>query len=98
LEQLLDMLRTPVVLDDGRTVDVAASVGAATPDAIGSRDLAVLQRAADAALYAGKHTGAAVLAQREHRAVPTVNGRRAGRRGTHLAGQARLHAAAGGVR
>lgn len=29
LEQLVRMLRTPVTLDDGRTVDVAASVGAA---------------------------------------------------------------------
>jgi len=84
LEQLLDMLRTPVVLDDGRAVDVAASVGAATPDVIRSRDLGELQRAADAALYAGKHTGAAVLAGKEHRAVPSVNGRRAGRPGTHL--------------
>ncbi|MCZ9344283.1 diguanylate cyclase, partial [Streptomyces sp. TRM76130] len=49
LEQLVRMLHTPVVLDDGRTVDVAASVGAATPDVVGSRDLSALQRAADAA-------------------------------------------------
>ncbi|MFF3974868.1 diguanylate cyclase domain-containing protein [Streptomyces rubiginosohelvolus] len=39
LEQLVRMLHTPVVLDDGRTVDVVASVGAATPDALGTRDL-----------------------------------------------------------
>ncbi|WP_329037457.1 GGDEF domain-containing protein [Streptomyces sp. NBC_01725] len=46
LEQLVRMLRTPVALDDGRSLDVAASVGSATPDAIGSRDLTALQRAA----------------------------------------------------
>ncbi|MFD3567433.1 hypothetical protein [Streptomyces sp. NPDC058667] len=57
LEQLVRMLHTPVVLDDGRTVDVAASVGAASPDVIGFRDLTRLQRAADAALYDGKHSG-----------------------------------------
>ncbi|MFK0259129.1 hypothetical protein [Streptomyces sp. NPDC090445] len=50
LEQLVRMMCTPVVLDDGRAVDVAASVGAATPDGIGDRDLRKLQRAADAAL------------------------------------------------
>ncbi len=32
--QLVQLLRTPVVLDDGRTVDVAAPVGAATPDGV----------------------------------------------------------------
>ncbi len=62
LAQLVRMLHTPVVLDDGRTVDVAASVGAATPEAIGSCDLTVLQRAADAALYDGKHSGRAHFA------------------------------------
>ncbi|MGN2363973.1 hypothetical protein [Streptomyces luridiscabiei] len=50
------MLHTPVVLDDGRTIDVAASVGAAAPDVLGIRDLAALQRAAGAALYDGKHS------------------------------------------
>jgi diguanylate cyclase (GGDEF)-like protein len=88
LEQLVSMLHTPVVLDDGRRVDVAASVGAATPDAIGSRDLTVLQRAADAALYEGKHTGHGHLATAAHAGVPSVNGRRAGRPGTHSWGRA----------
>lgn len=88
LEQLVRMLHTPVILDDGRTVDVAASVGAAAPDAIGVRDLTVLQRAADAALYDGKHTGRAVLATAQHRTVPSINGRRAGRPGTAMWGQA----------
>ncbi|MFJ8648933.1 GGDEF domain-containing protein [Streptomyces sp. NPDC093546] len=88
LEQLVRMLHTPVTLDDGRTVDVAASVGAATPDAVGSRDLSALQRAANAALYDGKHSGRAVLASAAHATVPSVNGRRAGRPGTAILGRA----------
>ncbi|MGA4844761.1 GGDEF domain-containing protein [Streptomyces sp. G5(2025)] len=88
LTQLVRMLHTPVVLDDGRTVDVAASVGVATPDVIGSRDLAVLQRAADAALYDGKHCGRAVTATTAHAQVPSVNGRRVGRPGTAVWGRA----------
>ncbi|APE26791.1 GGDEF domain-containing protein [Streptomyces venezuelae] len=88
LEQLVRMLHTPVVLDDGRTIDVAASVGAATPAAVGSRDLPLLQRAADAALYDGKHTGRPVLATAEHATVPSLNGRRLGRPGTAAWGRA----------
>ncbi|MGW7400977.1 GGDEF domain-containing protein [Streptomyces cyaneofuscatus] len=88
LEQLARMLRTPVVLDDGRTVDVAASVGAASPDVLGTRDLTALQRAADAALYDGKHSGRAVLASAEKATVPSINGRRAGRPGTAVWGRA----------
>ncbi|MDL5206673.1 GGDEF domain-containing protein [Streptomyces sp. ALI-76-A] len=88
LAQLVRMLHTPVVLDDGRTVDVAASVGAATPDAIGTRDLTALQRAADAALYDGKHSGRAHLATAAHATVPSINGRRTGRPGTGLWGRA----------
>ncbi|MEU8672883.1 GGDEF domain-containing protein [Streptomyces anulatus] len=88
LEQLVRMLHTPVVLDDGRTVDVAASVGAATPDVLGTRDLSALQRAADAALYAGKHSGRAVVATAAHATTPSINGRRAGRPGTTVWGRA----------
>jgi diguanylate cyclase (GGDEF)-like protein len=88
LEQLVRMLHTPVTLDDGRTVDVAASVGAATPDMLGTRDLAALQRAADAALYDGKHTGRAHLATAAHATTPSINGRRAGRPGTAMWGRA----------
>ncbi|MEW2173406.1 GGDEF domain-containing protein [Streptomyces sp. NPDC007027] len=88
LEQLVQTLHNPVTLDDGRTVHVAASVGAATPDVIGTRDLGRLQRAADAALYAGKHTGRAVLATAAQAAAPSVNGRRAGRPGTEMWGRA----------
>ncbi|MFF0087836.1 GGDEF domain-containing protein [Streptomyces canus] len=88
LEQLVRMLRIPVVLEDGQAVDVAASVGAAALDVIGTRDLSVAQRAADAALYDGKHSGRAVLANKEHATVPSVNGRRAGRPGTAVWGRA----------
>ncbi|MGW0607785.1 GGDEF domain-containing protein [Streptomyces sp. NPDC002640] len=88
LAQLVRMLHTPVVLEDGRSIDVAASVGAATPDVAGSRDLAVLQRAADAALYDGKHTGRAVIATTAQTTVPSVNGRRSGRPGTAVWRQA----------
>ncbi|MEU2100478.1 GGDEF domain-containing protein [Streptomyces globisporus] len=88
LEQLVRMLHTPVTLDDGRTVDVAASVGAAAPDVLGTRDLTALQRAADTALYDGKHSGRAVLATKETATVPSINGRRAGRPGTAAWGRA----------
>ncbi|MFI1786189.1 GGDEF domain-containing protein [Streptomyces rubiginosohelvolus] len=88
LQQLVRMLHTPVTLDDGRTIDVAASVGAAAPDVLGTRDLTALQRAADAALYDGKHSGRAVLATQETATVPSINGRRAGRPGTAVWGRA----------
>ncbi|WP_445520951.1 GGDEF domain-containing protein [Streptomyces sp. NEAU-174] len=88
LEQLMRMLHTPVTLEDGQVIDVAASVGAATPDAIGTRDLSLLQRTADAALYEGKHSGRAHLATKKHATAPSVNGRRSGRPGTHLWGRA----------
>ncbi|MFF3863668.1 GGDEF domain-containing protein [Streptomyces sp. NPDC002209] len=88
LDQLVRMLHKPVVLDDGRTLDVAASVGAASPDVIGTRDLSKLQRAADAALYDGKHSGRAVQATVAHTTVPSINGRRAGRPGTAAWGRA----------
>ncbi|MFD9534658.1 GGDEF domain-containing protein [Streptomyces sp. NPDC060010] len=88
LAQLVRMLHTPVVLEDGRTVDVAASVGAASTGVLGTRDLTVLQRAADAALYDGKHSGRAHLATAAHTTLPSVNGRRAGRPGTAVWGRA----------
>ncbi|GGZ96974.1 hypothetical protein GCM10010371_66130 [Streptomyces subrutilus] len=81
------MLHTPVILDDGRTVDVAASVGVATPASVGSHELAVLQRAADAALYDGKHSVRAAFTTAQHVTVPSITGRRAGRPGTAVWGQ-----------
>ncbi|MFD5513160.1 GGDEF domain-containing protein [Streptomyces sp. NPDC127051] len=88
LAQLVRMLHTPVVLEDGRTVDVAASVGAASTGVLGTRDLTVLQRAADAALYDGKHSGRAHLATAAHTTLSSINGRRAGRPGTAVWGRA----------
>ncbi|MFG3042891.1 GGDEF domain-containing protein [Streptomyces sp. NPDC048330] len=88
LAQLTQLLAQPVEIEDGILVDVAASVGAASPDVLGTTDLSVLQRAADAAMYAGKHTGRFVLADRSHAIVPSINGRRAGRPGTTTLGQA----------
>ncbi|MER7111913.1 hypothetical protein ABT360_30330, partial [Streptomyces sp. NPDC000229] len=57
-------------------------------DVLDSRDLSVLQRAADAALYDGKHSGRAILAEAAHAGVPSINGRRAGRPGTAVWGRA----------
>ncbi|MYW32185.1 GGDEF domain-containing protein [Streptomyces sp. SID2119] len=88
LAQLVQLLAQPVEVEDGVLVDVAASIGAASPDVLGTTDLSVLQRAADAAMYAGKHTGRAVLAGPQHATVPSINGRRAGRPGTHTLGRA----------
>ncbi|GHH55640.1 GGDEF domain-containing protein [Streptomyces candidus] len=88
LAQLTRLLAQPVQVDDGALVDVAASVGAASPDVLGTTDLGLLLRAADAAMYAGKHTGRAVLAAPQHTAVPSINGRRVGRPGTSTLGRA----------
>ncbi|WP_443079715.1 GGDEF domain-containing protein [Streptomyces sp. NBC_01717] len=82
LAHLVRMLSKPVILDNGQAVDVAASVGAASADVLGTTDLSQLQRAADASLYEGKHSGRAVLATVRHITVPSINGRRAGRDGT----------------
>ncbi|MFF2927158.1 GGDEF domain-containing protein [Streptomyces celluloflavus] len=86
LAQLTALLTQPVHVD-GAPVDVTASIGAASPDILRTRDLALLQRTADAAMYAGKHTGRAVLAEPQHATVPSVNGRRAGRPGTNSLGR-----------
>ncbi|MFE7614352.1 GGDEF domain-containing protein [Streptomyces sp. NPDC057496] len=88
LAQLTKLLAQPVQVDDGALVDVAASVGAASPDILGTTNLSLLQRAADAAMYTGKHTGRPVLATPQHATVPSINGRRAGRPGTHTLGRA----------
>ncbi|WP_037904986.1 GGDEF domain-containing protein [Actinacidiphila yeochonensis] len=86
VDQLDTMLTAPLPLE-GTHLTPAVSVGAAAPDLVGTRDLSGLLRAADAAMYAGKHGGRTVLAGPAHRDVPTVNGRRAGRPGTHTTGQ-----------
>jgi diguanylate cyclase (GGDEF)-like protein len=87
LDQLAAALAQPVDLGD-RLVDVVVSIGAATPDIVGTTDLSSLQRTADAAMYAGKHTGRPLLADRSHTTVPSINARRAGRPGTASLGAA----------
>jgi hypothetical protein len=47
-----------------------------------------VQRAADAALFEGEHSGRAPLATAAHATVPSINGRRAGRPGTSRWGRA----------
>ncbi|WP_331730623.1 GGDEF domain-containing protein [Streptomyces sp. NBC_01174] len=83
LAQLVHKLTQPVVLEDHRVVQVAASIGAASANSLGTSSLSLLQRAADTALYKGKHTGRAVLASRADLTAASVNGRRDGRPGTH---------------
>ena len=87
LEDLARLMSRPVPYEGG-LLPLAVSLGAATPAAVTSTSLPVLLRAADAAMYAGKHTGRAVLAGPQHATVPSINGRRAGRPGTHTLGRA----------
>ena len=87
LEHLARLMSRPVPYEGG-LLPLAVSLGAATPAAVTSTSLPVLLRAADAAMYAGKHTGRAVLAGPQHATVPSINGRRAGRPGTHTLGRA----------
>ncbi|MEU5810980.1 GGDEF domain-containing protein [Streptomyces sp. NPDC047718] len=88
LQQLMQALSAPITTDDGRLVDVAVSVGAATPDVIGTRDRSTLMRAADDAMFKGKHGGVAIQAGPENANAESVNGRRAGRIGTHTVARA----------
>ncbi|MFF5147850.1 GGDEF domain-containing protein [Streptomyces sp. NPDC013157] len=88
LDQLSRALREPIDTGNGQFVDVAVSIGAAAPDGIGSRDRSRLQRAADVAMYAGKHSGRVVQATRAHADVVSINGRRPGRNGTHAGPEA----------
>ncbi|MGV9290987.1 GGDEF domain-containing protein [Streptomyces sp. NPDC003719] len=88
LDELAATLAQPVDIGDGRLIDVTVSIGAAAPDTVGTTDLSGLQRAADAAMYAGKHTRRAILADRSHATAAAVNSRRIGRPGTHSLGAA----------
>ncbi|MEU6055367.1 GGDEF domain-containing protein [Streptomyces xanthochromogenes] len=88
LDHLVRLLAEPVTVPGEPAVDVAASIGAASPNRLQTRDLSLLQRAADAALYEGKHTRRAVLAGPQHVTVASANGRRAGRPGTGQWGRA----------
>ncbi|MFE7757630.1 GGDEF domain-containing protein [Streptomyces sp. NPDC057429] len=81
LEHLGRLMARPVPYGDG-LLPLAVSVGAATPAAVVSSDLPTLMRAADTAMYEGKHTGAIVQARPDHTRTPSINGRRQGRPGT----------------
>ncbi|MET8130054.1 GGDEF domain-containing protein [Streptomyces sp. NPDC005065] len=81
LEHLARLMTRPVPYGDG-LLPLTVSLGAATPAGIGSTDLPTLMRAADAAMYEGKHSGIIVQAQPGHAQAPSVNGRREGRPGT----------------
>ncbi|MFE7045088.1 GGDEF domain-containing protein [Streptomyces atratus] len=87
LEHLARLMTRPVPYEDG-LLPLSVSLGAATPAAVASSDLPTLMRAADAAMYEGKHTGDIVRARPDHARVPSVNGRRAGRPGTAVRGRA----------
>ncbi|MFE7358404.1 GGDEF domain-containing protein [Streptomyces sp. NPDC057543] len=86
LEHLARLMTRPVPYEDG-LLPLSVSLGAATPAAVASSDLPTLTRAADAAMYEGKHTVSIVQARPDHVRVPSVNGRRYGRPGTAVQGQ-----------
>jgi diguanylate cyclase (GGDEF)-like protein len=87
LERLHTALCQPVPYE-GRPLALGASIGAVWHDGRTPADLAALLRRADEAMYAAKQTGGgAFLPDTSTPAHPTVNGRRAGRPGTHLTGE-----------
>lgn len=81
LEHLACLMARPVPYGAG-LLPLAVSVGAATPATVGGSDLPTLMRAADTAMYEGKHTGIIVQARPDHAQAPSINGRRQGRPGT----------------
>ncbi|MFE7709199.1 GGDEF domain-containing protein [Streptomyces sp. NPDC057486] len=83
LDHLARLMTRPVPYGDGR-LPLTVSLGAATPAAIGTTDLPTLMRAADTAMYEGKHAGVVVHARPDHAHMPSVNGRRQGRPGTMI--------------
>ncbi|MFD5065544.1 GGDEF domain-containing protein, partial [Streptomyces sp. NPDC058394] len=87
LDHLARLMTRPVPYGDG-LLPLTVSLGAATPAGVGSTDLPTLMRAADTAMYEGKHTGIPVVAGPEQANGASINGRRAGRPGTHTAARA----------
>ncbi|MFI6125361.1 GGDEF domain-containing protein [Streptomyces sp. NPDC051064] len=81
LDHLARLMARPVPYEGG-LLPLSVSVGAATTDDLAISDLPTLMRAADAAMYEGKHTGTIVQAHRGHAQTPSINGRRQGRPGT----------------
>jgi diguanylate cyclase len=87
LDQLMGALREPILTDAG-PIAIAASVGTAAPSYLGTSALPTLLRGADVSMYRTKHTGHWGWAEIEDLETPTVNGRRAGRPGTHTLARA----------
>ncbi|MFF1376774.1 GGDEF domain-containing protein [Streptomyces sp. NPDC058308] len=84
LADLLDRLEQPVEFD-GQRIDVHASIGVARYWRAGSADLSALLRRADEQMYRAKREGGGFSIAPLFGSAPefgTVNGRRAGRRGT----------------
>jgi diguanylate cyclase (GGDEF)-like protein len=92
-------LNRPVPFE-GQLLPLSVSVGAAYAADLPGRPFGDVLRAADTSMYRVKTKPAAFpdLGTSDDADAPAVNGRRPGRPGTHLAGQARLHAAAGAAR
>lgn len=90
LERLCDGLvrsLTRPVPFEGRLLQVGASVGAVAVYASEAPDLSALLRRADEAMYVAKEAGGGHFVTEGITPIrATVNGRRAGRRGTHGAG------------
>ncbi|MCZ4098033.1 GGDEF domain-containing protein [Streptomyces sp. H39-C1] len=87
LDQLMGALREPVLTAAG-PITIAASVGTAVPAYLGTSALPSLLRGADVSMYRTKHTGNYGWAGIEDLQTATVNGRRAGRPGTHTLARA----------
>ncbi|MER0443231.1 GGDEF domain-containing protein [Streptomyces sp. Edi4] len=83
LAQLHHLVHQPVRVGD-RHVDVAVSIGAASPSDLNTKELARLLRAADGAMYEHKQErhGDFRIATTAHMNGPMVNGRSLGRSGT----------------
>ncbi|MEW1724709.1 GGDEF domain-containing protein [Streptomyces sp. NPDC093109] len=86
ITQLGTLLARPVLVHTEHLA-VGVSVGAASTQVLGTTDLSTLMRAADTAMYAGKHGGIPVQARAGTPIAPSINGRRAGRPGTHAPGR-----------
>jgi diguanylate cyclase (GGDEF) domain len=90
LAALRDLLQQPLALDGGRVLTPTVSIGFASAGDLPGEDASRLLRGADKAMYEVK-SGRQVFPYRATYAdayAETVNGRRAGRRGTHLLARA----------
>ncbi|NEA57975.1 GGDEF domain-containing protein [Streptomyces sp. SID13666] len=84
LREMQRALREPIDFE-GHRLTVGASIGAVAIDTrTEAADLSVLLRRADEAMYAAKQNGGGWHIAENTAPAATVNGRRAGRRGTHL--------------